>query len=307
MKKFLLFTFALLLIIPLTVGCAVSTKYKDVYNALDEFVNSAKYSEYFSGNIIIAGATKMEEGFCDLVSYDSLMKMSLTNIKNCYGAFVLEPYYNKGAIRKVCDNVLRELDKYKLAVDNFVEGKTYLENICINFGSTSDQAKMELQDFKDDYGKLIEKSVDLQTTFTTAFTKLYHPDITSEIETSFDVKVCICEVFNSLVYDCVQYSLVEFDYIFGFPTNLFYSLKTLQSTISSTTTFNTANYSKWLDTYQLFKNEEKMFLNSLDSLDLKGKDAESFNGMEKTKYEKINNFVSTNASFFIDKTIGFLC
>lgn len=311
MKKTLPFALAILAVAPILSACSPTTEHKDVYKEWTAFAQDSSYAEFFAGNIqfsdqIQTAKVTQTSPFHTLTYCETLIKVSLQNANQFSGVFQLVPDYNQNSIRKLCVNVLNNLNAFKTEVEDFRAEKTRLETQVSTHGISSSAAEAELDDFLLDIGNLTISANNLQISFNNAFTTLYSLPIERDVSgDELDIKASVSTVQSLLIDDCIKSSIVEFNgYHPDETTQLYRAVTTLNSTMLSQTAVGT-NYQTWLESYRLFKAEDNMFKNSLNQVNLM-LDNSSLTGEALNHYQKVQNFINENALLFAQRTIDLL-
>lgn len=311
MKKIIAPLLALAIVVPFATACTPSEQHKEIYKIWNEFKTEATTPQFLQGEIDFSSEVSSQKNISSSPYYtlsycEELIQISLENIDQFVGLFAITPDYNQNAIRKYCTAIEKNLNNFKDQITIFNTEKDRFEEIVQNFGATSNSALAELDDFMLDISALTVKANALQVSFTNAFSALYAlPIERTTAGSELDVKFAACQIQSRLIDDCVDYTIKEnggrhSDDI----TPLYTSLITFSNVIK-TQTNTTADYLTWLESYHLFNNEEKMFQTALSHLDLT-KDNSNLTGKNLQYFEKVENFVNTNASLFITKTIDLL-
>ena len=311
MKKIILPILAVALLAPMFSGCSISKEHNTLYKQWEEFSSSEEYSQYFNGNIDFSAAIQSQKNvssspYHTLNYCETLIKLSFQNVNQFYGLFQVTPQHNKNQTRTLCFNVQNKLQDFKEKVEVFNQNKQSLEITVDNFGVNSDAATKELKDFMIYIGNLASSANNLQVSFTKALSVLYSLPIKRDTAgTSLDVETAVNQVQSSLINDYVQYAIIKHKMVHpNNTTPLYNAIISLNNKLQNNVCL-TSSYVKWVDTFVLFEAEQKMFKSSLKHVNLMH-DNLNLSGKALQHFEKVENYMNTNAELFVNKTISLL-
>lgn len=303
MKKTLIFALAILISAPILTACAPSSNYKELGTKVTEFLTSETYTTLASENLSYSSkintAIINNPDFAVLDTYEKLASYTFVIAEETYASFSIAPLNKAKSSGTTCGKVVKALDAVQNQFEDFLSAKNSfvanIENLDIN----GNGAKAELSVFKIEFGKMIVKLNNFNVAYENAYTALYG-GVKSEATTSTQVKNATICVYADLLDDYIDYSIKEFDYAYttisqNFVTD-FYNLKSnIQNTVAKTT-----SYAVWFDFYELFKNEHKIFATSLDNVNLKSN--KTLSGKKKIYKTNVENYITSTASLFMQKT-----
>ncbi|MBR2221286.1 MAG: hypothetical protein IJ975_04030 [Clostridia bacterium] len=312
MKKIIAPLLGVALLVPFATACTPSDEHKEIYKIWNEFKTEVGIPQFLHGEIDFSSAIDAQKAqpsspYFTLNYCEELIQISLENIDKFSGLFEITPDYNKNAIHKYCTSIEKNLNNFKNQIEVFEEEKARFEEIVATFQDTNSSAALaELDDFMLDISALTVKANALQVSFTNAFAALYALPIERDTAGGeLDVKSAACQIQSRLIDDCVDYAITKHGGRHADETTTLYNSLIIFSNVIKTQTNVTTDYMTWLESYRLFANEEKMFQKSLKHVDLT-KDNSNLTGKTLQHFEKVKNFVNTNASLFINKTIELL-
>ena len=308
MKKYILFAMALVLSVSVFAGCAPTNTHKEAKAEIEAFLTNETYSEiinadfYYSAKIEAEIVSDADFGVLDTL--ETLVDMSLSTAKGTYQSFTIAPLNKAKGANEKCGAVVAALEDVEAQFEDFSRAKTSFVANIENLDIDGNGAKAELGIMEKELGSLVAKLTAFNSDYENAYTALYGgvPETTSD---AGKVKNAVISVFSDLLQCYVDYSLKEFGYDFNSGADTYLTNLYLLNTYIKTATAKTAAYAAWYAHYELFKGEVKVFKTSLSNINLK-----NFPSAPSTKEqiykEKVENFISTNASIFIQKTISML-
>ncbi|MDD4816311.1 MAG: hypothetical protein PHQ62_04215 [Clostridia bacterium] len=309
MKKVLILVMLIVLCVPIFFACDNNSTIWITTNAkLAEFLNgeTVNYDEFIEGNITFSSEleTKRDEidsQFYDLTYYETILGACFANVQKHIGSFTITPIQNLNQATSQClqiNGALSDLTA-EIEVFNTTKQKFLTDTNSLSFDNVI--AISKLNSFKKSFYNLIKKANTFNQTFTNAYATLYGGIVETDTANSNTVYNSVGVVYADLINTYITYGFAEFNGNCADENNFYNSILSLKTKLS-TSECNSTNYASWLTFYQSYQSEKSMFLTALANMDLTA-DNSNPTEIQQVYLNKINSFVNTNASLFINKTI----
>ena len=308
MKKYILFAMALVLSVSVFAGCAPTNTHKEVKTEIETFLTNETNQEIVSGDFNYSSKIELkiqtDEDFMVLDTLELLVNMSLSTAKNTYQSFSISPLNEAKKSGEKCGEVVESIKKIEKQFEKFTSAKTSFVANVEHLNIDGNGAKAELDVMERELGKLVAKLNNFNVAYENAYTALYG-GILENASTSQQVKNAVISVFSNLLDCFIKYSIKEFNYNYtdistDYLTNLYIIKNYIENGSAKTT-----NYAQWYDFYKLFKGEVKVFKESISKIKLNNFPSQP-NKKQQIYKEKVESFIKTNASLFMQKTIDLL-
>lgn len=159
----------------------------------------------------------------------------------------------------------------------------------------------KLKVYKKEFYNYILTANEFTKTFTNALIGVYG-NFTQPSDNLSNSAKAVAISFSELTDLYITYAFKEYNGLHAGYTYFYYDLMNLRSNINSY--FNDSAFNSWLNFYEAFQVEKTTFLNALNQMDLTAIAPTDLLSM--VYIGKVNRFVDTNASLFINKTLSLL-
>lgn len=298
----------IVLCIPFFYACDNdSTIWVKTNATVSAFLNgeTTNYDEFIEGNITFSSELEnkrdeIDSKFYDLIYYENILGTCFVNAQKHIGSFAITPIQNQNKATSLCLKIENSLSNLIKEIENF---KTIKQKFLVDTNSRNYNdviALSKLKSFKVSFYNLIKKANTFNIDFTTAYATLYGGIVDADIANSNTIFNSVSVVFTDLIDTYIKYGFAEFGGDCAQENNFFGSILELKAKLESSQCLG-ANYANWLTMYSSFEGEKNIFLTALANIDLNANNSNP-NELQQVYLNKINSFVSENATLFINHT-----
>ncbi|MDD2445351.1 MAG: hypothetical protein PHX09_00875 [Clostridia bacterium] len=306
MKKIFLSILVCMLCFTTACGCSTNEYWSETKLEVSEFLNSFEYEDLINGNLSYSSSIDSKINSSDqeynvLNAYSNILSSCFVTAKNFIYAFEYTPVNIKAA-GQYYNALTQNINQFKLHATIFLNAKNDYVQAVYQTDLNNAIALSKLKVYKKEFYNFILTANEFNKTFSQALIRVYgnFTEISEDVSNSAKA---VATSFSELTDLYITYALKEYGGIHSAYTFFYYDLINLKNNINSAYLNNSA-FNNWLTFYETFQVEKNTFLHSLNQIDLT---ALNITNLTSIVYlGKVNRFVDTNASLFINKTLSLL-